>query len=578
MDIFKNANELFAKNRYLESKHLFHKVMRDVNQPVEFIEESFNKAVLISSIENSRQEKVELLLECGDMFYGRNMYRKSFEYTRRAFQDLKFNKIVRYRKTIYERLISLSFLLGEIQLGTGYIKEFLNYCIERKLVEEILNILDQQELPYDEDDEIRYARIFCYIVKNDSGKLENALESLLLRFGHECKTKELLRQQRIFKTIAECMHKEGMAEKTPGIYNAILLKRYIDNAYIEKQILGYGRTINNQLYSVIVKTVIETIVLKPSKQMLATLVKFYELSEENKYIDKLPQVYKTASRKNISPTAALIPQMKKVSNPRKGDHKFEMYDFVHDENELINTSFKEKQRALRDLSKKFLSAKRLNQHGLMAKLKDEMLKLDPENRMAIGSIEKGIADNSTHGYTSKMIVDSLIKEIEQVSFAGEKSRSEVKNISGREMQGISIWEKELIFKYQNETICKKNYKDLIVMFNMLGFYEVTMIIIEKIKSNLKDLTDAELLEVLHFEVVTFVQTESYSEALHILKYIDEMFELELDAKLCFVYLRAEILFKQGRYKEAYSFYLLAYRINKKYRLVEDRIKLLSSFK
>lgn len=115
------------------------------------------------------------------------------------------------------------------------------------------------------------------------------------------------------------------------------------------------------------------------------------------------------------------------------------------------------------------------------------------------------------------------------------------------------------------------YDHLVYTFNNFGFYNVSLLLIEKIIKTIDDDLEKEL-GLIYLKCETMRMSSNYYGALNEIETLLDERPLTDNEKISFYYLKGELLRSLGRKKEALKSYSKVYHLNKSFRMVMDRLK------
>ncbi|PIK14487.1 hypothetical protein [Halobacteriovorax sp. JY17] len=188
---------------------------------------------------------------------------------------------------------------------------------------------------------------------------------------------------------------------------------------------------------------------------------------------------------------------------------------------------------------------------------------------------------------------TLIKELEEKEhkIKGSKSAKVLRTISEVEQDLLNelsvyseigkkdILEEESYLKMYTKKVIdmmpmnhlREQYRELVYSYNTLGFYDNSLLIIERLVfESALDVKEEIEIEFLRAEVMRMSQ--NYYGALNNVEKCIEEKAMTDSEKISFYYLKGEILRELGRKKDALKAYAVVYGFNKKYRMVSYRLK------
>ncbi|MBK23712.1 MAG: hypothetical protein CME70_06870 [Halobacteriovorax sp.] len=118
---------------------------------------------------------------------------------------------------------------------------------------------------------------------------------------------------------------------------------------------------------------------------------------------------------------------------------------------------------------------------------------------------------------------------------------------------------------------KNSYADLIVCFNTMELFEVSLEVFKRLNEIFTSRTMEEELEINYLLVKTFVGNKDFFKAYDLVTQINGSTPITGEKRIEFLYLQGEIARKLGRKKDAVKSYLLVKEINPNYRLVRQRL-------
>lgn len=118
---------------------------------------------------------------------------------------------------------------------------------------------------------------------------------------------------------------------------------------------------------------------------------------------------------------------------------------------------------------------------------------------------------------------------------------------------------------------KNSYTDLIICFNTMELFEVSLEVFKKINKLLTSRTMDEELEINYLLIKTLIGNKDFFKAYDLVTQINGSTPIMGEKRIEFLYLQGEIARKLGRKKDAVKSYLLVREINPNYRLVRQRL-------
>ncbi len=161
------------------------------------------------------------------------------------------------------------------------------------------------------------------------------------------------------------------------------------------------------------------------------------------------------------------------------------------------------------------------------------------------------------------VEQDLLNELSVYSEIGKKDVIE-------EESYLRIYTKKVIDMMSIDHL-KEQYRELVYSYNTLGFYDNSLLIIERLISETTlDVKEEVEIEFLRAEVMRMSQ--NYYGALNTVEKCIEEKAMTNGEKISFYYLKGEILRELGRKEDALKAYAVVYGFNKKYRMVSYRLK------
>lgn len=225
----------------------------------------------------------------------------------------------------------------------------------------------------------------------------------------------------------------------------------------------------------------------------------------------------------------------------------ESYDFgddLFDESEVDNA--KKIERDIQFLVKSGRKAEAI-------KLAFELERLDPENPLVKQVIERETSQGST---ADSKKINELFRELQKYT-------------SLREEQRDPIEEYLSLVKHYDYQYIQENFEDMIIGFNLLNLYPVSLEIAKKV--DFKKLNERELVNYNYLLVETHFLNRDFYKMRDVCEDTLAGLPLVQEEKVTFLYLRAEAYYFLGFHKQSLAIYKSLTRLHPNYRLTEQRI-------
>ncbi|OUR93071.1 hypothetical protein A9Q84_21445 [Halobacteriovorax marinus] len=118
----------------------------------------------------------------------------------------------------------------------------------------------------------------------------------------------------------------------------------------------------------------------------------------------------------------------------------------------------------------------------------------------------------------------------------------------------------------------RQYRELLYTFNSLGFYSVSLSLIDRVVDLLMEGQLEQRIELTYLRCETLRMAQNYYGSLNEIEICLDTFALMEKEKVSFYYLKGEVLRELGRKREALAAYAKVYRLDKKFRMVSYRLK------
>lgn len=153
-------------------------------------------------------------------------------------------------------------------------------------------------------------------------------------------------------------------------------------------------------------------------------------------------------------------------------------------------------------------------------------------------------------------INSLIKKIRSFS---KQDDWECRDLSLKVFLGSS----------QEESL-KKNYSDIVTNLNMLGEFTHSRKVLDEILYE-NELSEEQSLDIRYLLIETLMLQKDFFEAERIINNVLITYPLTPKKKIVFLYLKADVLYFQGKQERALELYQQVCEENRNYRLVQHRI-------
>ncbi|WP_127715214.1 hypothetical protein [Halobacteriovorax sp. HLS] len=250
--------------------------------------------------------------------------------------------------------------------------------------------------------------------------------------------------------------------------------------------------------------------------------------------------------------------------PRVERADFEQIDLGED---LFASDGKEKELTIQRLVNQIQLLNNQDDLAGVTKLLKQLRELDEEHSLVkeLGEREHGKLGSKLKTYKKSIteIQEQLFKEL------GRYSSEEISN--SQEIDHLERVSKKFIELSQKEFLTK-NYNNLIYTFNTLGFYKVSIKLINILLIDSEDISIKFKVELVYLKCETLIMSKNLYGALNEIEEFLEQEPLTQKEKINFWYLKAEVLRMLGNKREALKVYSKVFKINKNYRMVSDRLK------
>lgn len=225
----------------------------------------------------------------------------------------------------------------------------------------------------------------------------------------------------------------------------------------------------------------------------------------------------------------------------------ESYDFGDD---LFDSSETDKAKAIeRDIQFLVKSGRKAE----AIKLAFELEKLDPANPLISQIIDK----EPLGGRADAKKVSNLFQELQRYTTLHEEEKNPVSEY-------VSL------VKHYDDDYIQENYEDMMIGFNLLNLYPVSLAIAKRVKTT--DLTQRDLVNFNYLLVETHFLNGDYYKMRDLSE--DTLAELPLlpDEKVAFLYLRGEAYFFLENFSHSLAIFKSLAKLHPNYRLTEQRIR------
>jgi len=117
-----------------------------------------------------------------------------------------------------------------------------------------------------------------------------------------------------------------------------------------------------------------------------------------------------------------------------------------------------------------------------------------------------------------------------------------------------------------------HYSELLFTFNTLGFYSVSLSLIDRVLSLFEEEDLVQKIELTYLKCETFRMAQNYYGSLNEIEDSLDSLALTDKERVSFYYLKGEVLRELGKKREALKSYAKVYSLDKKFRMVSYRLK------
>lgn len=217
---------------------------------------------------------------------------------------------------------------------------------------------------------------------------------------------------------------------------------------------------------------------------------------------------------------------------------------------------------------KYLGDKELENYFIILIPKEQMISEDYDLGTDLLSDEKivdralfsfSIGDNkSAQNYMTKVNNDELIKELKQAISPAHNNNYENDDQSDEFLR---------LLDYYEDSYLIDNYEDLIISFNMMRMFKVSIKLIERVRQHTS--SKDEILNLDYLKAESLLAANNYFEARDLVEDILIGHILAKDQRLMFNYLRGECYYHLGGHEKSYKIFSNIKDQIKGYRLTEQ---------
>ena len=235
--------------------------------------------------------------------------------------------------------------------------------------------------------------------------------------------------------------------------------------------------------------------------------------------------------------------------------------------DLFSSNNEDKDLSVRRLENQIQLLKKQNDSLGITKLLKELRDIDEDH-----SLVKDLEEKKHGELGSKIkVFKKSISEIEQELIKELMCHTTHNQVVNDEIVHLERVCKKFV-ELSSSKFLKENYSNLIYTFNTLGFYKVSITLINLIIIEIDEKAIKLKIELIYLKCETLILSKNLYGALNEIEEFLDIEPLTSKEKINFLYLKAEVLRKLGKKSEALKVYSKVYHINKKYRMVSNRLK------
>ncbi len=565
MSALEKAKTLVADGRYKEAVDLLFKNARQLDPSFDEKKQIYEALLKLCLDNYPLSFQLDILWEYGEFLRANKNYDQALRIFGELVERSQSLNFIKNKKRVIETLMELSFRTGNIALAKKWKKKLFDYCLQRKLLEELKSLISngeeaQEELVLD------YFKLALFDGDADGANQfgDTLLSSNELQpFNHNT----FLVEQRFYGSLLGHLEKENAKDFIPLVYNKFILKRFIKNAWVENFILSYKRKYSYEVIKAIEKTIIEILLLDRSPSWgICYIALWYVIIGD---CDALSFISAWAAKQNLSIQFPFDESWESLQS--KAGQKNEQYQTQF----LPENSADEDLFALngRNVERRESEVKTLERYVLFWHKKtnsenwqwayDRLLQLAPDS-----SIIQKFSQNDSQEEES-ITVEEKMKEL-GIECIGHEDLN----------QWNWDWaEREFIHKLKAgmwEESSFRELKDYVGVFFSMAFFDLCTHLLLEMEKKISDNNITEKLDALYLKISVLREQHKIREALDCLEQIKYDFPLNKEEELTFVYLEGELLELINDKQGALACYKHVERIERNYRLTVLKIQRLSN--
>lgn len=321
---------------------------------------------------------------------------------------------------------------------------------------------------------------------------------------------------------------------------------------------AYGHTIESK--KAFLKSIYELILVESEVESCLSLLLTYAVEMGHKELSK--ELVSLLKNKFNGDEASLEERVRELRPITRG-----VFDEIDLADDLFGGEISEKDITIRRLVNQINILKDERDLEGATKLLEKLKKLDKEHTLIKELEEK---EHKVKG-SKRAKVKKTISEVEQELLNELSIYSKVEeNELVEEESYLKIYTKKVIDLMPIEEL-EAQYRALIYSYNTLGFYENSLLIIERLLNEVEFEVGLQIeMEFLKAEIMRMSQ--NYYGALNCVEKCIEEKAMTNKEKVSFYYLKGEILREVGRGTDALKAYAIVFSLDKKYRMVGYRLK------
>ncbi len=547
MDLLVRADDLFLQNKYKEAYLSYKKMMECEDLSNDEYEYCLQRIIKICSLLNWSNERAEQSLSLAKL----NIEKNNFN---RALKELSFiDKDISLEQTsVYLQLSYLaSVKSGQLLMAQKFSNRYIQFHLIKKNIPKIEEHLADRKNTGIFDDAARRFEFEVKLLKGDYEWFEQ-FESDIIEEYRNNKKMILSLMSEFYDSVSRSKH----WRRSPAWlwFKAItnLEKIKLNNALIHTR-----KEFAHAIY--------DLLLLNPRNNILHELIIDYAITV------KRPNLAKS-SITSLESNGKVVDDFIIEGLDSLGLDPTENLDTDLDMGTDLFRDVGNTQDKVKVLESKIDFIRSSGNKEKLSELLEELRDLDQNHTLVKEVFEKEqkvtgsrVLSGSGHVSDTGEIEDSLLLEISQ--FLPETSDVNIDEVETNER----ALKKVVSMMPFSELLA--NAIDLIAAFNTLGMPGVSLLILEYLSNTSDNETDVkEVLNIKYLLIETYIESERLYKALNIAEEVCEKYPLIDSERICFYYLRAEILRRLGNVREALRFYVFVAKLDKNYRLVKQRLK------